>query len=368
MRFDPGRLYNPRGLSVFAFCQQSIEMASTPDSRRTALETWAAEVLATAELEWRELAPAAAAASARRYFRITRHTGRERFIAADVPAGRAAVERYAELARRLRDLGLNVPEVLSAEPQRGFLLLNDLGECLYLEVLDERNVDRLYGDALGALVVLQLGVYTDSGWLPPCRAERLDAGLGLFVEWYLRRHRGLVLAAREEARLAEVFKFLVCAALAQPRVWAHGDYHARNLVVTPSHNPGILDFHDAILGPVTYDLVSLLRDCYIAWPRERVVEWVKGYHDLCLQSGVPVCEDDEEFLRWFDLMGVQRHLEAAGRFARSLHQGDGRRSPADPAGGEALPRILGYVREVSARYAELAPLAALLERIAGEAG
>jgi aminoglycoside/choline kinase family phosphotransferase len=334
-------------------------MPANPDPRLAALESWTAKVLAASDLEWHEIAPEA---SVRRYFRVGRAGGSgERFVAADFPAGREAVERYVLFARRLRELGLNVPEVLASEPERGFLLLSDLGERRYLEVLDEHSVDRLYGDALGALVVLQLGVYTDSAFLPPYDAARLKAELALFVEWYLARHRGLELGAAEQAGLAQVFDFLVDAALEQPRVWVHRDYHARNLIFAPAHNPGILDFQDAVLGPVTYDLVSLLRDCYIAWPRARVEEWVKGYHDLCLQSGVPVCEDDERFLRWFDLMGVQRHLKAAGIFARLYHR-DGRVDYL-----EALPRTLSYVQEVSTRYPELVPLAALLDRLEGEA-
>jgi aminoglycoside/choline kinase family phosphotransferase len=157
--------------------------------------------------------------------------------------------------------------------------------------------------------------------------------------------------------LDEVFTQLARSALAQPRVWVHRDYHSRNLMVTRLNNPGILDFQDAVLGPVTYDLVSLLRDCYISWPRERVEDWVKGYHELALQSGIPVGEDDARFLRWFDLMGAQRHLKASGIFARLNHR-DGK-----PGYLADIPRTLGYVHEVSARYPELQPLQALLREL-----
>lgn len=325
------------------------------DARRIALQEWAEAALAATGLTWQALP---SDASFRRYFRARR--GHSSYIAVDAPPGREDTRRYAEIARRWRDLGLNVPEVLALEPQQGFLLLSDLGERLYLEALDEHSVERLYGDALGALIVLQIGTYTDSRFLPLYDEARLRAELALFIEWYLGRHLGLALTADKQASLERVFDVLVRAALEQPRVWVHRNYHSRNLLVTAHNNPGILDFQDAVLGPVTYDLVSLLRDCYVAWPRSRVEEWVKGYHDLCLQSGVPVCPDDELFLRWFDLMGVQRHLKAAGIFAR-LHHRDGR-----PGYTDALARTLGYVREVSARYPELAPLHRLFSRL-GEA-
>lgn len=322
------------------------------DTRWSALEQWVARTLDAHELEWQALA---SDASFRRYFRARR--GDRSYIAVDAPPGREDARRYAQIARRFAELGLNVPEVLALEPDQGFVLLSDLGERLYLQALDEHSVERLYGDALGALIVLQAGVYTDSGFLPLYDEARLRQELALFVEWYLGRHLGLVLAPDARASLERVFDVLVRVALEQPRVWVHRDYHSRNLIVTARNNPGILDFQDAVLGPVTYDLVSLLRDCYIAWPRAQVEEWVKGYHDLCLQSGIPVCPDDEQFLRWFDLMGVQRHLKAAGIFAR-LHHRDGR-----PGYTAHLPRTLGYVREVSQRYPELAPLHALVSRL-----
>ena len=161
---------------------------------------------------------------------------------------------------------------------------------------------------MGALVVLQTGTFTDAaaGFLPDYDEILLRRELEIFREWYLGRHRNLTLTPSQQAVLEESFSLLVREALQQPRVWVHRDYHSRNLMVTPANNPGILDFQDAVLGPVTYDLASLLRDCYIAWPREQVEDWVKGYHSLALQSGIPVGEDDAQFLRWFDFMGAQR--------------------------------------------------------------
>jgi N-acetylmuramate 1-kinase len=212
---------------------------------------------------------------------------------------------------------------------------------------------------MGALVILQAGTFSHAAesFLPVYDVELLHREMEIFREWYLGRHLATKLTAGQRTVLDEAFVRLARAALAQPRVWVHRDYHSRNLMVTDRNNPGILDFQDAVLGPVTYDLVSLLRDCYIAWPRERVDDWVKGYHELAAQSGIPVGEDDAQFLRWFDLMGVQRHLKATGIFARLKHR-DGK-----PGYLPDIPRTLGYVHEVCARYPELQPLGALLREL-----
>ena len=277
----------------------------------------------------------------------------------DAPPDKGDMHSYVAIARRFHALGLNVPEVLEENHELGFFLITDLGDQLYLRHLSDRTVERLYGDAMGALVVLQAGSFTQAAgkFLPDYDETLLRREMEIFREWYLGRHLGLKLAAGQQAALDETFTLLARAALSQPRVWVHRDYHSRNLMVTDRNNPGILDFQDAVRGPVTYDLVSLLRDCYIAWPRERVEDWVKGYHDLALQSGIPVGDDDNRFLRWFDLMGVQRHLKATGIFARLNHR-DGK-----PGYLSDIPRTLGYVQEVSARYAELQPLNALLREL-----
>lgn len=323
------------------------------NTRLDALAAWAARTLGSGLLE---LEPLCSDAGTRRYFRI--RSAPTPCLAVEFPAGREELARYVRIAERLRTLGLNVPEILGSDPQQGFLLVSDLGERLYLDELRGETVERLYGDALGALVTLQTGTFTEvpgERFLPDYGETLLRSELQVFREWYVARHLGLILNGSEEQALADVFGFLVRSAREQPQVWTHRDFHSRNLLVTGRNNPGIVDFQDAVLGPATYDLVSLLRDCYIAWPREQVEEWVKGYHDLCIQSGIPVCEDDWRFLRWFDLMGVQRHLKAVGIFAR-LAQREGR-----PSYLAEIPRTLGYASDVSARYAELAPLARFLE-------
>lgn len=319
------------------------------DSRLEGLKRWVGAVLDVTDYEVR---PASADASFRRYFRV--HAGGVTHIVMDAPPDKQDLHPFLAVAARLRALGLNVPEVLDQDLGAGYLLLTDLGERTYLQALNPATVERLYGDALGALVVLQAGTFTGEPFLPDYDEALLRRELEIFREWYLGRHLGVTLTPAQQRALEAAFSALVAAALAQPRVWVHRDFHSRNLMVTDRNNPGILDFQDAVLGPVTYDLVSLLRDCYIAWPREQVVDWAKGYFELARQSGLPVGEDDTQFLRWFDFMGVQRHLKAAGIFAR-LHHRDGK-----PGFLADIPRTLGYVLAVSDRHPELAGLVQLL--------
>lgn len=324
----------------------------TPDPRLDALTRWVGDVLSDRS---GELRPASVDASFRRYFRV--HARHDTYIAMDAPPEREDAGRYVRIARAFRALGLNVPEILAEDFERGFLLVSDLGSLPYLEALNAGTVERLYGDALGALVVLQAGSHVEPGLLPAYDAALLQRELAIFPEWYVGRHLGRELTAAQRSALSQVFDRLVASALDQPRVWVHRDYHSRNLMVTAKNNPGILDFQDAVEGPVTYDLVSLLRDCYIAWPCEQVEEWAKGYYELAVQSGIPVGDSETLFLEWFDLMGVQRHLKAAGIFARLLHRDGKEGYLAD------VPRTLGYVSEVSARYPALRPLGLLLEEL-----
>ncbi|MDH5632195.1 MAG: phosphotransferase [Gammaproteobacteria bacterium] len=322
------------------------------DKRYEQLKGWLAATLDAAEYE---IQPASADASFRRYFRV--FTGGQSFIVMDAPPEKENVGPFIEIAGHLLALGLHVPEIFYQDLEQGFLLLSDLGSRPYLDELGDSTVERLYGDALGALVVLQAGIYTDDDFLPEYSAELLMSEMELFRDWYLGEHHGLALSASRADVLREAFELLRDQALAQTRVWVHRDYHSRNLMICESHNPGIIDFQDAVIGPVTYDLVSLLRDCYIAWPRERVEDWVKGYHQLAMDSGIPVCEDDEEFLRWFDWMGVQRHLKAIGIFARLNHR-DGK-----PGYLKDIPRTLAYVLDVCQRYPELESFYQLLDEL-----
>ena len=300
------------------------------------------------------LRPASADASFRRYFRVTR--AGISYVVMDAPPDKEDSRPFVRVARLFFDLGLNVPEVIDENLEQGFLLLSDLGSALYLDALNEETVDRLYGDALGALATLQ-ACAPDNGLLPAYDRELLLNEMALCREWLIGRHLGLSPGKVQTDMLDTAFSLLADNALAQPQVCVHRDYHSRNLMLTGRNNPGILDFQDAVIGPVTYDLVSLLRDCYIAWPRARVEDWALGYQELALQSGIlrEAHEDPQQFLRWFDLMGMQRHLKAAGIFARLNHR-DGK-----PGYLQDIPRTLGYVVEVAGRYEELGAFGAFID-------
>jgi aminoglycoside/choline kinase family phosphotransferase len=303
------------------------------------------------------LAPASADASFRRYFRVTRPDGS--FVAMDAPPGKEDVGPYLTVAGMLGDIGVHAPRVLARNADDGFLLLTDLGSTTYLaELADRRRAGPLYADAIAALVRIQARGANHAVRLPPYDEKLLRFEMSLFPDWLVDRHLGLGLGAAEGRALVAVFDRLVANALEQPRVFVHRDYHSRNLMVCAGDNPGILDFQDAVHGPLTYDLVSLLRDCYIAWPDEQVLGWVRDYRRQAEADGVAVGADEAGFLRWFDLMGVQRHLKASGIFARLWHR-DGK-----PGYLADVPRTLAYVERVCARHADLAPLGELVhERV-----
>ncbi len=286
-------------------------------------------------------------ASFRRYLRIC--IGGRSYIVMDAPPESENCRPFIKMSRSLIKIGLNVPEVIDQDLERGFLLLADLGDRQYLQELNDETVERLYGDALGSLITLQ-ACGPDAGQVPPYDKVLLIQEMELFREWFLRRHLKLEVNGAIGSMLDNVFRLLTDNALQQPQVCVHRDYHSRNLMFIEQHNPGILDFQDAVFGPVTYDLVSLLRDCYIVWPQDRVEAWALGYHELAMQSGIldrDVHYDEQTFLRWFDLMGLQRHLKAAGIFAR-LNYRDGK-----PDYLRDIPRTLAYVEAIGARYREL---------------
>lgn len=312
------------------------------DARKAELSRWLTDHCGVHD---GTLEPASGDASFRRYFRL-RDRG-ESYIAVDAPCDREDSRPFVRVANWLVAWGLNAPQVLEADLEQGFLLLNDLGIRHYLDVLEASSAERLYRDALNALAVMQARGAAVAKEIPPYDETLLRTEMGLFDEWYLGRHLAVTLTACQRDTLANAHQLLVESALAQPRVFVHRDYHSRNLLITEQNNPGILDFQDAVWGPLTYDLVSLLRDCYIAWPADQVQRWALGYRELALRSGVVSACDEEEFLRWFDWMGIQRHLKASGIFAR-LNYRDGK-----PGYLKDIPRTLGYIEAVSAAYPEL---------------
>ncbi len=320
--------------------------------RLQALQQWLDGPLALRDYA---LTPASGDASFRRYFRLS-WPDRQSRIAMDAPPAQENCAPFVAIAETLQQIGIRTPTIYAADLPQGFLLLEDLGATLYLDQLTSENADRLYGDALGALMTMQ--ACAPHQQLPPYDRALLLQEMGLFRDWLVERLLQIRLPPSEQQQLAKSFELLIDNARAQPQCFVHRDYHARNLMVTGGHNPGVLDFQDAVSGPVTYDLVSLLRDCYIRWPRQQVEKWAMGYYQLALHSGLLRQEHEADFLRWFDLMGVQRHLKASGIFAR-LHLRDNK-----PDYLKDIPRTLGYIQEISAIYPPLHPLAAITEQVA----
>ena len=310
------------------------------------LSRWVSEDLGFGDAS---IAPASADASFRRYFRVTR--GSDTYIVMDAPPDKEDLAPFLKVGRILSGIGVNAPVVLARDSARGLLLLSDFGTKLYLDALSEPfAVDRLYGDALHALREIQTADAALGADLPRYSHALLMREMELMPEWFLQRHLGLTPSPPQRQMLKQLFDALSMAASSQPAVIVHRDYHSRNLLVTAEHNPGILDFQDAVWGPVTYDVVSLLKDCYIAWPAPRVREWALEYRQSLLERGF-AAGSAAQFLRWFDLIGLQRHIKVLGIFAR-LYYRDGK-----PGYLKDLPRVLDYTREAAAAYAETAPFA-----------
>ena len=299
-----------------------------------------------------QLHPASADASFRRYFRVTAE-GRT-WIAMDAPPPREDCRPFVRVAGLLRAAGVHAPEVLAQDLERGFLLLTDLGDTTYLAALNPGNADRLFGDAIESLLKWQAA--SREGALPPYDQALLRRECDLFPEWYLGRHLALELAPAERQALSEVTTLVIERALAQPRVYVHRDYMPRNLMVTEP-NPGVIDFQDAVHGPITYDVVSLMRDAFLSWEEERVIDWSARYWEKAKRRSLPVQPDFGEFYADLEWMGLQRHLKVLGIFARIRYR-DGKAGYL-----EDTPRFLRYARAVAERYGELAPLARLLDRI-----
>ena len=322
------------------------------DARLALLQGWLARDLG---LRPARIERASSDASFRRYFRVVCDDCT--LIAMDAPPATEDVRPYLHVTGLLEPLGIHVPHVYEADAAQGFVLLEDLGSTHYLAQLGAGgDPKQLYGDALRALAEIQLRGAAAAAELPPYDRAPLARELALMPEWFLERHLALDLAPGEREMIAAAFEFLIAEALSQPEVFVHRDYHSRNLMVVGERNPGVIDFQDALRGPIGYDLVSLLKDCYICWPRERVVEWVSGYRSLLQSRGAMMSGGPAQFLRWFDLIGAQRHIKVLGRFARLWYR-DGK-----PGYLRDLPLTLGYVRETCRLYPELAQMAEFLER------
>ena len=327
-----------------------MSIVEASDLRLTALHRWIRDDLGFVGCR---LEPASADASFRRYFRVTRDA--DSYIVMDAPPDKEDTGPFVHVARLLADIDLQAPLVLAQNPREGFLLLTDLGNAQYLDALRaDREVDRLYDDALTALATLQTRGRSLAASLPAYDAALLHREMELLPEWFLTQHLGLVVDAELRALLDRTFAGLAAAALSQPSTFVHRDFHSRNLMVLAVDNPGIIDFQDAVNGPLTYDLVSLLKDCYIAWPMPRVRAWALGHRRRLLRAGFALDADEPEFLRWFDLMGVQRHIKVLGIFCRLYYRDGKSRYLHD------LPLVLQYTIDAAAAYPETAPFAEFL--------
>jgi aminoglycoside/choline kinase family phosphotransferase len=322
------------------------------DARLALVHNWLSKDLG---IHAERVEPASSDASFRRYFRAFRNG--ETFVIMDAPPGKEDVRPYIKVTGLLESIGVHVPHVHEADVANGLLLLEDLGVTQYLQRLNAGDdPDRLYGDALFALAEIQTQGREAARELAPYDREPLARELALMPEWFCKRHLALNLRDAENQIVADAFEFLIAEALMQPAVFVHRDFHSRNLMITTERNPGVIDFQDALCGPIGYDLVSILKDCYIGWPRERVEQWVTGYRNLLRARGGPGGRDGREFLRWFDLIGMQRHIKVLGIFARLWYR-DGKAGYL-----RDLPLTLEYVRDTAWRYPELEHFAELLER------
>lgn len=316
------------------------------------LNQWLAEIIGSEDYQ---LQPASGDASFRRYFRLTHND--ETCIVMDAPPAQEDCSPFIDVAERLLAVNINVPRILEKDLKQGFLLLSDLGDEQYLDHLTEESADKLYQDAMQALFCMQQ--QTDTNGLPPYDEKLLLQEMELFRDWLLKKHIGLDLSKEIQTMLDEVFKLLLDEALAQPKVFVHRDYHSRNLMINgsgfDSGNPGVLDFQDAVCGPFTYDLVSLLKDCYIKWPGQQIRGWAHNFFEQIAENHPDI--DEEKFMQWFDLMGVQRHLKASGIFARLCHRDGKSGYLAD------IPRTLSYIVDLNGEYPELQSLIELIQGI-----
>lgn len=333
-------------------------VAWSDPERQAAFERWLAPLASVHGLRTDTLCAASADASFRRYLRIDASNGPS-LIVMDAPPPQEDVRPFVHVAGLIAAAGLNGPRVLASDVERGFLLLTDLGHTLYLDALREATsaqADGLMRDAIRALVQWQLHVPAQE--LPPFTDALLERDLGLFPEWCVQREYGVSWNSAEQDTWQRVYQQLVASAQAQPRVAVHRDWMPRNLMVADP-NPAILDFQDAVSGPIAYDMASLLRDAFISWDEEREIDWAARYWEAARRATLPVADDFGEFWRQLEWIGLQRHLKVLGIFCRLKHR-DGK-----PKYSEDLPRFFAYATKVATRYRELRPLLALIEPLSG---
>ena len=334
------------------------------DSRLDVVISWLATYRAADDSTWQQIARASEDASFRRYFRVTSTSGATAIVM-DAPPPQEDVRPFVNMTHLLASGGVHVPQLFAADEVRGFLLLGDMGSATYLSALqsaDSERRDALFSDAITTLVQLQ---QIDPGRartaLPRYDEALLRREITLFPDWYLDRHCNAALSKDEKNALERVYATLIASALAQPTVLVHRDYMPRNLMVTPERNPGVLDYQDAVIGPITYDVASLMRDAFLSWEEPQIIDWVVRYWDQAKKAGLPVRADFSEFYREMEWMGLQRHLKVLGIFARINYRDGKPKYLAD------TPRFVAYVRHVAKRYQAFAALLRLFDRLEGNA-
>jgi hypothetical protein len=326
------------------------------------------------------IAPASADASFRRYFRASfANGGRNTLIVMDAPSQHEDCKPFLHVGKLFENAGAHVPHVYAQDLTQGFLLLSDLGNITYLQALAANNARQLYGAATNALIKIQLASKPDE--LPPYNEALLRRELNLFPEWYITKHLGITLTPKQSNNLERSFQRILANNLAQPSVYVHRDYHSRNLMFIESPHlnplpqtveaaneksnfltsPGILDFQDAVYGPITYDLASLFKDAYIKWEEDEIIDWLISYWEKARKAGLPVRKDFGEFYRDYEMMGVQRHIKVLGIFARLYHR-DGKDGYL-----KDMPLVMDYLRRACERYIDLKPLLNLLHELEQQA-
>ena len=331
--------------------------AAAPDVRLALLKDW----LATLDLvDTASIRPASADASFRRYFRADVLPAQQAALGAtlivmDAPPERENVLGFIKVDEMLVHAGVSVPRIVATDYERGFMLMSDLGTTTYLQVLDHDNASTMYAEALEALVKFQLT--SQPGVLPEYDRAFLLREMNLFPEWFIAQHLGATLSEAQSAELQKVFEAILANVTAQQQVYVHRDFHSRNLMWMDAGNPGVLDFQDALYGPVTYDLASLLRDAYVQWDEELVLDWAIRYWQHAKAAGLPVNKDIDAFYKDFEYMGLQRHLKILGLFCRLAYR-DGKQQFLHD-----LPTVMDYVRKTASRYKDLKPLVRLLDTL-----
>ena len=318
--------------------------------RYNALQNWLTDTLGSSNFNLR---PASEDASFRTYHRL--FLKNKTFIVMDAPPEQENCKSFIKITKKLHACNVSVPVINNVNIEQGFLLLSDLGDDLYLDELSASSIYDLYSDAINALVNIQNSA--NIGGLDEYDKNLLKSEMNLFTEWLIEKHLQIELKEAQRKDLIKLFDLLVANAEQQPKVFVHRDFHSRNLMVTKENNPGIIDYQDAVYGPISYDLVSILKDCYIKWPQEEINKWVDFYLNKLHEDKSKFKIERDEFVRWFDLMGVQRHLKASGIFARLSHR-DGKQNFL-----EDIPRTLSYILDLKDTYEELEQICIMLEEL-----